>query len=104
MKKYLFTLVYALFCCSMVVEMTTTTSVCHATEPAWESLFNGKNLKGWENPFDWGQIEFNADKEIVLRGERKYFLVSDRRFKDFELEVEVFVPRGGLRFELPCYR
>jgi alkaline phosphatase D len=95
MKNYLFTLVGTAICCCFLTGLTTTTSICDAAEPAWESLFNGKNLKGWENPFDWGQIAVSKDKEIVLRGERKYFLVSDRRFKDFELEVELHVPAGG---------
>nr|MCS5630682.1 DUF1080 domain-containing protein [Pirellulaceae bacterium] len=95
MKNYFFALASTAICFSFAAGLTTTTNVCDATEPAWESLFNGKNLKGWKNPFDWGQTAVNTDQEIVLQGERKYFLVSDRRFKDFELEVELNVPAGG---------
>jgi len=67
---------------------------CHCTEPDWESLFNGSNTKGWSNPFQWGEVT-TEDHEISLQGSRKYFLVSDRVFRDFELEVELNVPPGG---------
>ncbi len=60
----------------------------------WMSLFNGKTLSGWHNPFDWGEAA-STDGEIVLTGDRKFFLVSDNVYRDFELEVDVFVPVGG---------
>lgn len=65
-------------------------------EPAgeWIELFDGKTLNGWIKPFDWGEA-WVEDGEIRLRGDKKFFLVYDRVFRDFELEVEVNVPVGG---------
>lgn len=60
----------------------------------WIPLFDGRTLNGWIKPFDWGEA-WVEDGEIRLRGNRKFFLVYDKVFKDFELEVEVNVPRGG---------
>jgi len=65
-----------------------------SAKPVWNSLFDGKTLEGWSNPFEWGEVSVEQN-EIVLRGDRKYFLVSDAVYKDFELETEVFVPEGG---------
>ena len=65
-----------------------------SAKPVWNSLFDGKTLEGWSNPFEWGEVSVEQN-EIVLRGDRKYFLVSDAVYKDFELETEVFVPKGG---------
>ena len=65
-----------------------------SAKPVWTSLFDGKTLEGWSNPFEWGEVSVEQN-EIVLRGDRKYFLVSDAVYKDFELETEVFVPEGG---------
>lgn len=60
----------------------------------WLPLFDGKTLAGWHSPFDQGNASV-IDGEIVLTGDRKFFLVSDQTYKDFELKVDVFVPTGG---------
>tara|TARA_B100000676_G_C18038129_1_gene823054 strand:- start:28 stop:324 length:297 start_codon:yes stop_codon:yes gene_type:complete len=65
-----------------------------AAEAKWISLFDDRSIEGWSNPFDWGAFAVE-EGEIVLRGDRKYFLVSDHVYRDFELEVELFVPPGG---------
>ena len=60
----------------------------------WRPLFDGKTLNGWTKPFDWGEAWVEGG-EIRLRGNRKFFLVYEEVFHDFELVVEVNVPVGG---------
>ena len=57
-------------------------------------LFNGTDTQGWSKPFDWGQVHVQ-DEQLVLSGSPKYFLVTERRFRDFELQLELNVPQGG---------
>lgn len=59
----------------------------------WTNLFDGKDLAGWKNPYDWGKVEVVGD-EIHLSGEQKFFLVTEKDFDDFVLEGEVKLPPG----------
>ncbi len=56
-------------------------------------LFDGKSTDGWNNPYEWGKVNV-ADGEIHLTGERKFFLVTDQVFHDFEFEGEIKLPEG----------
>lgn len=47
---------------------------CHliaADEAGFVSLFDGKTMTGWKNPYEWGQIEVK-DGEIHLTGRRSF--------------------------------
>ena len=57
-------------------------------------LFDGKMLDGWHKPYDWGKA-WVEDEVIHLSGHPKFFLVSDKTYRDFVLEVEVNVPVDG---------
>ena len=57
-------------------------------------LFDGKSTAGWANPFDWGEVSVE-NGELVLTGSPKYFLVTERTYRDFDLELEINVPVGG---------
>lgn len=57
-------------------------------------LFDGKSTKGWSNPFEWGEVKVE-DGEIRLKADRKFFLVTEKTYGDFILEVELKVPKGG---------
>ena len=74
--------------------MTFTQILAAETNKSWRLMLNDNSLAEWHNPFDWGEASV-VDNEIVLTGEKKFFLVSKESYKDFELEVEVFVPEGG---------
>ena len=67
----------------------------------WRSLFDGTSLDGWSNPYDWGEA-WVEEGEIRLRGDRKFFLVTEETFDDFVLEVEVLLPdtmsNSGIQF------
>jgi hypothetical protein len=56
-------------------------------------LFDGKTTQGWKNPYDWGKIEV-VDGEIHLKGEKKFFLVTEKAYSDFVFEGEVKLPEG----------
>jgi hypothetical protein len=67
-----------------------------AQEPSqqpWIELFNGRDLAGWTNPYEWGEAKV-VDGEIQLTGSRKFFLTTERTWGDFEFEGEVLLPEG----------
>ena len=66
-----------------------------ADDAGWVDLFNGKDLKGWKNPYEWGEAKV-VDGVIELTANKKFFLTTEKQFSDFELEVAVvgLHPRG----------
>ncbi len=60
----------------------------------WTQLFNKKNLTGWKNPYKWGKSEV-VDGEIHLTGDKKFFLTTEKQYDNFELEVEIMLPKVG---------
>ncbi|MEZ5301144.1 MAG: DUF1080 domain-containing protein [Verrucomicrobiales bacterium] len=59
----------------------------------WMPLFDGKTLDGWSNPYEWGEAKA-VDGEIHLKAQKKFFLVSDEKVKDFIFEGEILLPEG----------
>ncbi len=59
----------------------------------WAPLFNGRNLDGWSNPYDWGRAWVD-DGQIVLQADKKFFLVTEKKYRDFIFEGEVKMPEG----------
>ena len=59
----------------------------------WISLFDGKDTAGWTNPYEWGKVAVR-DNEIHLTGDRKFFLVTEKPYSDFEFEAEILLPKG----------
>ncbi|MGY8687538.1 MAG: 3-keto-disaccharide hydrolase [Verrucomicrobiales bacterium] len=57
------------------------------------ALFNGKDTDGWKNPYEWGEIKV-VDNEIHLTAEKKFFLVTEKTFKNFIFEGEILLPDG----------
>lgn len=59
----------------------------------WKSLFNGNDLTGWEvlgGKADF-KVEDNAIVGYAVKGTPNTFLATKQTFKDFVLELEVFV-------------
>jgi len=65
-----------------------------AEEEGLVPMFDGKTTDGWTNPYEWGKVSVD-DGVIVLEGNPKFFLVTEKTYKDFIIEVEVNVPVGG---------
>ncbi|MFT5906004.1 MAG: hypothetical protein ACI9E1_001609 [Cryomorphaceae bacterium] len=63
-------------------------------EAKWVDLFNGKDLTGWKNVYSHGESKV-VDGEIHLTGSSKFFLTTEKKFSDFELEVEIMLPKVG---------
>ena len=72
-------------------------TVCTLTVAAsageFTSLFDGKTLAGWKNPYTWGKTEI-ADGEIRLSAEKKFFLMTERPYTNFIFEGDVHLPEG----------
>jgi hypothetical protein len=60
---------------------------------AFTSLFDGKTLAGWKNPYTWGEARV-VDGEIQLTADKKFFLVTEKPYGDFVFEGEVHLPEG----------
>lgn len=56
-------------------------------------LFNGKDLTGWRNPYPHGESTV-VDGEIHLLADKKFFLVTEKKYSDFRLSVEIHLPEG----------
>lgn len=56
-------------------------------------LFNGKDLSGWRNPYDHGEAKV-VDGEIHLLADDKFFLVTEKKYSDFRVSVEIHLPEG----------
>ena len=56
-------------------------------------LFNGYDLSGWKNPYDWGEVTV-SNGEVHLEANKKFFLVTEETFSDFSLNVEIKLPEG----------
>lgn len=63
-------------------------------DAGWVDLFNGEDLTGWKNPYEWGEAKV-VDGVIELTANKKFFLTTEKQFSDFELEVQVMLPAEG---------
>ena len=59
----------------------------------WQVLFDGKTLKGWSNPYTWGEVKV-VDGEIHLVAGKKFFLLTEKQYADFVFEAEIKMPEG----------
>lgn len=58
-----------------------------------QSIFDGKTIDGWHNPYEWGRVSV-VDGEIHLVADKKFFLMSDAKYGDYIFEGEVRLPEG----------
>lgn len=63
-------------------------------EAGWVDLFNGKDLTGWKNVYDHGEAKV-VDGVIELTGDKKFFVTTEKKFANFELELEIMLPAVG---------
>ncbi|WP_146403643.1 family 78 glycoside hydrolase catalytic domain [Planctomycetes bacterium CA13] len=59
----------------------------------YKPLFNGEDLAGWRNPYSHGEAKV-VDGEIHLLANDKFFLVTENKYADFRLSVEIHLPEG----------
>ncbi|MCM8535327.1 MAG: DUF1080 domain-containing protein [Lentisphaeraceae bacterium] len=65
-----------------------------AAEEGFVNLFNGKDLTGWENPYEWGEVSVVGDEVHMNTKKKKFFLCTEKKYKDFIFEVEIKMPEG----------
>jgi len=58
------------------------------------SIFDGESMNGWMKPFDWGEVHIE-DSAIHLKSDRKFFLVTEKTYGDFVLELEAYLDEGA---------
>ncbi len=63
------------------------------TSRGYTPLFNGRDLTGWRNPYSYGEAKV-VDGEIHLQAEKKFFLVTEKKYSDFRLSVDIHLPEG----------
>lgn len=68
-------------------------STSHAADDKWVNLFNGKDTSNWNNPYEWGDVAIVGD-EIHLTANKKFFLVTNKKYSDFVFEGEINLPEG----------
>ena len=79
--------------CSLIILFVITNALANNPAPNWQSLFNGKDLKGWK--------KLNGDAEYRIEGDAivgvsklntpNTFLATEKMYNDFIFEVEVLV-------------
>lgn len=86
-RRFLFA---ALFCAAALPALADD----KASADGFVSLFDGKTLTGWTNPYDWGQINV-VNGEIHLTGEQKFFFfVTEKTYTDFIFAGDILLPAG----------
>src|SRR5438045_8300726 len=74
-------------------------SALSQSDEGWQNLFNGKDLTGWKR--STGDVNFSVeDVAIVVKtvlNSANSFLITEKEFGDFILELDVFVedPEGN---------
>lgn len=64
-----------------------------AEQEGFKPLFDGKTMEGWHNPYKWGEIKVE-NGEIHLTGDKKFFVLTDKKYGDFVFEGDVLLPPG----------
>ena len=76
-----------------IIVVLSLASAAQAAEGGWVSLFNGKDLEGWEQKN--GSAKYSADDGCIVGmsvpNSANSFLCSKKDYADFELEFEVKV-------------
>lgn len=84
------------------------TSIGHAAGESWSPLFNGKNLKGWEQHSGTAKyrVEDGCIVGTTVANTGNSFLCTKRTYGDFILEFEFKVAKGmnsGVQFRSQFY-
>ncbi|HNS23042.1 MAG TPA: DUF1080 domain-containing protein [Sedimentisphaerales bacterium] len=78
---------------SIVLALPWAVRAAEPDQEGWIPLFDGQTLAGWTNPYDRGKAWVD-DGQILLQAEKKFFLVTEKPYRDFVFEAEVKMPEG----------
>ena len=83
----------ALLAAPVALCVLATSTWAEPADAGFVSLFDGKTMAGWKNPYAWGEMEV-VNGEILLKGDKKFFVVTEKTYADFVFEGEVLLPQG----------
>ena len=77
----------------LVSPLSLAASVGETSQESWTPLFDGQTLTGWTNPYTRGKA-WVEDGQILLQADKKFFLATEKQYRDFVFEGEMKVPEG----------
>jgi hypothetical protein len=71
----------------------------------WEELFDS-SLSKWENPYDFGEAEYDNGVTTLTSGKGKWFLLTKKEYANFVFEGEIKMPieKGNSGFMFRCQK
>lgn len=94
---------------NLILLLMITASISSFSQEKWENLFNGKNLKGWKVLN--GTAEYTIKDDAIIGTSKlktpNTFLVTEKMFGDFILELEFKVEDGlnsGIQFRSNTFK
>lgn len=82
-----------MFALTLAMAASSMASVGDPAAEGWTPLFDGQSLTGWTNPYTWGKVWVEGG-QILLQADKKFFLATEKKYRDFIFEGEVKVPEG----------
>jgi hypothetical protein len=76
-------------------------AIDYAGVTGWQSLSQKGGKDVWENPFDWGEVDW-VEGELHLRSDKNFMVASSKSYDDFVLELEAFVSSGNSGIFFRC--
>ncbi len=59
----------------------------------WENLLDA-TLSQWENPYDWGKVQYQEGVLNLTSDQGKWFLLTRKEYANFVFEAEIKMPNG----------
>jgi hypothetical protein len=75
-----------------VLALAATAAVSAPSKDGWIELFNGKDLSGWHVRHEGSQNGWKVENGMLVNTPPSTDLVSDQKFRDFELHYEYMIP------------
>lgn len=75
-----------------VLALAATAALAAPQKEGWVELFNGKDLSGWRLRHEGGRNGWKVENGMLVNNPPSSDLVSEQKFRDFELHYEYMVP------------
>lgn len=73
----------------LAIAIVTAFAIPQAVAEDWQVLFDGTSLQGWQPAKDNTQFKLVEGVIVVSSSDQTHFLVTNSKYADFELELEV---------------
>ena len=80
---------------AMFIGFSTNAFIRNNSENEWQSLFDGKSLEGWEARSKGQTVKVENGEIQLLSKKANLWLVHNKSFENFELELEAKMPLEG---------